>query len=159
MNSTYVKIGVFVLIVGLLTACGAPATNTPASSPTGSVPLDTQAPTYPPVSTAAAAPTDTAVATELATQGAPVSFAHDVLPIMESRCANCHGGDRVEKGLNLKTYAELMAVLKMDPWSQQGTLQTVNWLNLLQTRKCQSAAPSSRLLKSRSSLNGSTRAR
>jgi hypothetical protein len=37
-----------------------------------------------------------------------VSFAHDVLPIIESRCINCHGGQRTEKNLSLKTYADMM---------------------------------------------------
>ena len=110
MKSTFVKIAIFVLIVGLLTACGSQVTNTPASSPTEQVapaissPLETEMPTNPPLSTDTAAP-----ATEPAAQSAAVSFAHDVLPIIESRCTNCHGGERVEKGLNLKTYTELMA--------------------------------------------------
>ena len=114
MKSTHVKIAIFVLIVGLLTACGTQAANTPTSSPTEAVALDTQAPTNPPLSTHTAAPTDPAVATEPATatqpaaQGATVSFAQDVLPIIESRCTNCHGGERTEKSLNLKTYADMM---------------------------------------------------
>jgi len=102
------------LIIGLLTACGSQATNAPATSPTETVTPNTQAPTDPPLSTDTAAPTDTAAATEPATatepaaQDATVSFAHDVLPIIESRCINCHGGDRTEKDLSLKTYADIM---------------------------------------------------
>ena len=64
MKSTYVKIAIFVLLVGLLTACGTQATHTPASSPTEAVALETQAPTNPPLSTDTAAPTDTTAATE-----------------------------------------------------------------------------------------------
>lgn len=116
MKSTYVKIGIFVLIVGLSTACGSQGVNTPASisQATEAVAPASQVPTDLPLSTDTAAPTDTAVATEAtavtesAMQGPTVSFAHDVLPLIESRCINCHGGNRVEKGLNLKTYAELM---------------------------------------------------
>jgi mono/diheme cytochrome c family protein len=37
-----------------------------------------------------------------------VSFANDVLPIFESRCFSCHGGDKTEKGLDLKTYDSVM---------------------------------------------------
>ena len=96
MKSTYVKFALFVLIVGLLTACGTQATNTPAAAPTESVAPATEAPTSAP-------------ATEPAAQGATVSFATDILPIIESRCINCHGGDRTEKGLSLKTFADLMA--------------------------------------------------
>jgi uncharacterized membrane protein len=42
-------------------------------------------------------------------QGATVSFANDVLPIIQSRCINCHGGERTQEGLSLKSHAELMA--------------------------------------------------
>jgi mono/diheme cytochrome c family protein len=110
MKSTYVKIALFVLLVGLLAACGTQATNTPAAAPTESVAPATQAPTTAPAATVTSAPaTEAAAATEPASQGATVSFATDILPIIESRCINCHGGDRTEKGLNLKTFADLMA--------------------------------------------------
>jgi mono/diheme cytochrome c family protein len=147
MKSTYVKIAIFVLIVGLLTACGSQATNTPASSPTEAValdissPLGAQAPTNPPVYTDAAAPTDTAAATEPAAQGATVSFAHDVLPIMESRCANCHGGDRVEKGLNLKTYAELMAGSENGPVVTAGDAADSKLVELITNQKMPKRGP------------------
>jgi hypothetical protein len=38
-----------------------------------------------------------------------VSFSADVLPILESRCVNCHGGDRIEGEFLLRSYDELMA--------------------------------------------------
>jgi hypothetical protein len=38
-----------------------------------------------------------------------VSFASDVLPVLENRCVQCHGGERTEEGLVLTTYADLMA--------------------------------------------------
>ena len=40
---------------------------------------------------------------------ATVSFANDVLPILESRCVNCHGGERTERGLSLRSYEDVMA--------------------------------------------------
>jgi mono/diheme cytochrome c family protein len=40
--------------------------------------------------------------------GTTVSFTNDILPIIQSRCINCHGGDRTEKGLNLKTYNNIL---------------------------------------------------
>ena len=52
------------------------------------------------------APAEEAPAEEPA---AAVSFSADVQPILDSRCANCHGGERVEGGFILLTYAELMA--------------------------------------------------
>jgi mono/diheme cytochrome c family protein len=109
MKLTHGKIAIFVLIVGVLTACESQSANIPASLPTHAVAPATEAPTHPPLSTDTTAPTDTAaVNTEPAAQGATVSFVKDVLPIIESRCINCHGGDRTEKNLNLKTYADMM---------------------------------------------------
>jgi hypothetical protein len=118
--STYVKFALLVLIVGLLTACGAQATATPASAPTEAVarateaPTETAAPTEAPTEAVATeAPATESAATEAATQpaveGATVSFANDVLPIIESRCIGCHGGDRTEEDLDLKTHASIMA--------------------------------------------------
>ena len=141
MKSTYVKIAIFVLLVGLLTACGTQATHTPASSPTEAVALETQAPTNPPLSTDTAAPTDTTVATEPAAatqpaaQGATVSFVHDVLPIIESRCTNCHGGERTEKGLNLKTYAEMMQGSENGPVVTAGNAADSTLVELITNQK------------------------
>lgn len=118
MKSTYVKIGLFVLIVGLLTACG--SQSTPTSAPTEAVAPATEAPTDVPPATDTSVPTEPAAATEApatesaaatqpAVEGATVSFATDILPIIESRCIGCHGGDRTEEGLVLKTHADIMA--------------------------------------------------
>jgi hypothetical protein len=54
-----------------------------------------------PTATPTPLPTDTTVST--------VSFANDVLPIMKSRCINCHGGQKMEEGLDLTSYQTLMA--------------------------------------------------
>jgi len=153
MNSMYVKIAIFVLLVGLLTACGTQATNTPASSPTEAVALDipsplvTQASTNPPLSTDTAAPTDTTAATEpaAATQpaapGATVSFAHDVLPIIESRCTNCHGGERTEKGLNLKTYTDMMQGSENGPVVTAGNAADSKLVELITNQKMPKRGP------------------
>jgi mono/diheme cytochrome c family protein len=37
------------------------------------------------------------------------SFSKDVMPILQSRCVNCHGGRRTQKGLDMTSYANLMA--------------------------------------------------
>ena len=58
MKSTYVKIALFALIVGLLSACGAPPTEAPAAT---SAPTDTATP-------ATEAPTETSAATEAPTE-------------------------------------------------------------------------------------------
>ena len=145
MKSMYVKIAIFVLIVGLLTACGSQSTNTPASAPTEAV--DTQAPTNLPLSTATAAPTDTAiatepaVATEPAAQGATVSFANDILPIIESRCINCHGGQRTEKELDMKTFDSLMAGSENGPVVTPGDAAHSKFVELVATQKMPKRGP------------------
>jgi len=72
------------------------ASSTPEPSPTPTPepsPVPTETPTVAPT---LAAPAGT-------------SFAQDVLPIFERRCVKCHGGERTEEGLVLKTYADVMA--------------------------------------------------
>lgn len=110
MKSVYIKVAAFIMIVGLLSACGSQSTGTPASQPTEAVAPANEAPIQTALSADNVAPMEPAAATEpaTATEGATVSFVNDVLPIIESRCVNCHGGDRVEEGLNLKTYDSMM---------------------------------------------------
>jgi mono/diheme cytochrome c family protein len=119
MKSMYVKTVVSILIVGLLAACGAPPTEAPASTPapTEEVAPATEAPTEAPTATEAPATeepteapaTEPASATQPVVEGATVSFSTDILPIFESRCIGCHGGERTQEGLDLKTHASLMA--------------------------------------------------
>jgi mono/diheme cytochrome c family protein len=116
MKSGFMKLALFTLIVALLAACGTPPEGIPVSGPTELVEASaTTAPTDPPTATDTAAPTDPATATEPATatqpaaEGASVSFTNDILPIFESRCINCHGGDRTQEGLDLKTHASMLA--------------------------------------------------
>jgi mono/diheme cytochrome c family protein len=111
MKSMKVKFVVLLLLAGVLSACASPATNTPASQPTQAPALATEAP-----ATAPAAATDTsAPAVEntptagTTASGASVSFANDILPMLQSRCVNCHGGQRTEHELNLNSYAGVMA--------------------------------------------------
>ncbi|HET9912087.1 MAG TPA: c-type cytochrome domain-containing protein, partial [Anaerolineales bacterium] len=59
-----------------------------------------------------AAATEPAAATQPTGQspeGATVSFSADILPMFQSRCIGCHGGERTQEGLDLKTHASLMA--------------------------------------------------
>ena len=146
MKSTYVKIALFVLIAGLLTACGGQATNPPASvsQPTQAVgpvvlsPLATEAPTNPPLSTDTFA---TATEPAVAAQGATVSFAHDVLPILGSRCTNCHGGERTEKGLNLKTYTDIMQGSENGPVVTAGNATNSKLIELILNQKMPKRGP------------------
>ena len=101
---------IILLLIGLLSACGNQPADVPASPPTeGPVPA-TEASSasvadtaVPPTEVQAEAPTIEPAAS------VGVSFANDILPILESRCVNCHGGDRIEEGLLMRSYAELMA--------------------------------------------------
>jgi len=146
MKLTYVKFALFVLVAGSLTACGGQATNTPASvsQPSEAVaaaissPLATQAAANPPVSTDTSAPVTEPAA---APQGAPVSFSHDVLPILESRCSNCHGGERTEKDLNLKTYTDMMQGSENGPVVTAGNAADSKLIELILNQKMPKRGP------------------
>lgn len=109
------KLFIFTLLIGLLTACGSPATEIPASLPTEEPATPTQASTNIPAPTDTAIPTnttapmDTAVpATQASNQGVTVSFANDIQPLLKNRCGNCHGGNKTEEGLNLLSYEAII---------------------------------------------------
>ena len=118
MNSPKALIIILFLIAGLLSACGSQPTDTPvpAAQPTQAsidapAPTDTAViPTEAPASQPTEAPT-----TDPAGKTSPVSFANDVMPILNSRCVNCHGGDRTEEELVMTGYAGLMAGSKNGP--------------------------------------------
>ena len=114
MKSTYIKIVLFLLIAGLLSACGASPAEAPTAPATDTAAPATESPTDVPPVTDTAAATEPPAATEApvtqpAAGGATVSFANDILPLIESRCIGCHGGDRTEEGLDLKTHASILA--------------------------------------------------
>jgi hypothetical protein len=82
---------------------------------------DTPTPTQPPADT----PTHTEEsATAVPEEPAPpaVSFSADVLPLLESRCARCHGAGRAEGGLNLTSYADLMDGAVVAPGDSSASL-------------------------------------
>lgn len=117
MKSMYSRIVVTLLLIGLLSACGSQATNTPVpvseltkpvAAPTQTV-ADTLAPTDTAVPTSSPVPPTEALVTQASSQGATVSFANDILPLLNNRCANCHGGNRTEEGLNLLSYGAIMS--------------------------------------------------
>jgi uncharacterized membrane protein len=146
MKSTYVKIALFLLIVGLLSACGAPATEAPTSQPTETSAPATEPPTETPASTDTAAPTEPpavteAPATEPAAGGATVSFANDVMPIIQSRCIGCHGGDRTEEGLDLKAHASIMAGSSNGPVIVPGDAANSLLVELVATQKMPKRGP------------------
>jgi len=108
------------LTIGLLSACGSQPTKTPTSTMTKEIVPATATSTNTPLATNTITPTNTATPTEtlqpteestaeLSTTTTGVSFANDVFPILQGWCIKCHGDDRVEEGLSMKTYADLMS--------------------------------------------------
>jgi len=84
-------------------------TDPPAVPEPSPAPTDTPAPEPTPTE---ARPANTPAPVEESDQ---VSYRQDVLPILERRCIKCHGGTRddgsvrIEEGLDLRTYASLLA--------------------------------------------------
>ncbi len=108
------KLLILFVLIGFLTACGGQPTDAPASSAGEAVPAtdappatDTTVPPSDPGNPAVVVPTTPP--TQASAQAATVTFASDVAPILQSRCWNCHGGDRIEEGLDLTAFAAIMA--------------------------------------------------
>ena len=101
MVSKKVTLIVLLLIVGLVSACSSSATATKAPA--------TQAAAVGASDTPAAMATEAIAATTPAAAAAGVSFTDNILPIFQNSCINCHGGERIEKGLSLRTYADMMS--------------------------------------------------
>jgi mono/diheme cytochrome c family protein len=111
MFSKKVKFVLLLFIVGLLSACASNATQTPALQATENVVPATAAPqTQAPANTAAATSTSApAVQDTPAASTAAISFTKDIVPILDNKCVNCHGADRIEEGLKLQTYNDVFA--------------------------------------------------
>jgi ABC-type transport system substrate-binding protein len=72
---------------------------------------------------------------------AGVSFASDVMPILQSRCFNCHGGERVEEDLQVGSYEELMAGSKNGPVIVPGDAANSLLVELIATQKMPKRGP------------------
>jgi hypothetical protein len=112
-------LGVLVVVMIVLSACGGQANTadnpaTPVEN--GSNDADTSEEQPAPTDAASEpAPTEEMVEPEPTEEmtdessGTSVSFSADVFPILDSRCINCHGGDRIEGELIMRSYDDLMA--------------------------------------------------
>jgi len=112
----------FMIILGMvivLAACGQsnpaqdPAVSNASSSDSGVVADSTSAPTITESSAVEATPTEempepTATTEETATVVDGVSYGADVSQIIQSRCINCHGGEKIEGELVMLSYEDLM---------------------------------------------------
>jgi len=102
--------------VVLLTACSGPAAsqtggnNQSVASVTPEV-LHTEAEATLTSTSTEVIPTETSQPTQASTAETEmmVSFANDINPILQSRCVSCHGGSQPVRGLDMSTYASLMA--------------------------------------------------
>ena len=91
----------------LIAACAAPAATEPATAPTtGPSQPARPAPAMDSPTLVATAPGE--APTQPAASG-PVSFSRDLIPIFNETCIKCHGGEKTEKGLDMKSYAALLA--------------------------------------------------
>jgi len=114
MKALNFKIILSILVIGLLSACGSQPTEAPASQPTEVSAPASEVPASPTEAVIAPTETPTEIPTQVPTAepasgAATVSFANDIKPLLDSRCVNCHGGERVQEGLNLTTHVNLMA--------------------------------------------------
>ncbi|MDO9084618.1 MAG: c-type cytochrome domain-containing protein [Anaerolineaceae bacterium] len=122
MQIFHARIHKFLLLWGLLlsmfilVACSAtPATQvdpSAASTPLEAISEPAIENEVLPTETIVEQPSPTATSQPSATDTPPeenfVSFSNDVYPIIEFRCLNCHGGEKIEEGLNLTDYFGLM---------------------------------------------------
>ncbi len=99
------------LLTLVLSACGGQTPQTPpeAGVPTQAAVQPTTVPTSTIAATDAVPATETIVPATEAPTTAETSFANDVLPILTSSCADCHGGNQTKAGLDLTKYESLMA--------------------------------------------------
>ncbi|MFT3893130.1 MAG: hypothetical protein QM730_15990 [Anaerolineales bacterium] len=141
MKSNIFKFALIVLTIGILTACGSQPTEAPASMPTAAVVPATEAPTNPPADSPTSAPATEAPTAATSGQGSAVSFINDVLPLLESRCVSCHGGERTSEGLSLKSYAELMTGSNNGPVVTAGDANNSLIVELVATQKMPKRGP------------------
>jgi len=125
-----------ILLAGLLTSCGVGPTETPATStPAFTAPTDTALPTQA-VSQPTVPPTSDSSA-----QTATVSFSADVFPILQSRCINCHGGNKVEKGLIMTSHADILAGSENGPVITPGDASNSLMAELILAQKMPKRGP------------------
>jgi mono/diheme cytochrome c family protein len=142
MNNKHIlSIAIILLVSIFLAGCGAQAPVDPAvtNAPQSADPQPE--PTEMTESEPTAVPTE---APEEAPADAPtgeVSFANDIVPIIQSRCINCHGGDRIEEGLLLRTYDEILAGSENGPVIVPGDVANSLFVELVANQKMPKRGP------------------
>lgn len=149
LNRKTIFVLTFILAAGLVLAGCATQTGTepasvqaaptqPAFTPQGA-PTETVefAPTEAAAEPTAAAPTEAPASAPAAT----ISFTGDVLPIIQSRCVRCHGEDRIEEGLLMRTYDEIMAGSENGPVVVPGDPANSKMVELVTNQKMPKRGP------------------
>lgn len=112
-NKTTLILTIGLLLSIVLAGCGtqAAAEDPQEALPTPNVEITAaESPTEaPPQAAPTEVPAEAPTEAPASGSSASVSFANDVFPIIQSRCINCHGGDRIEEGLVMLSHADLMA--------------------------------------------------
>ncbi|HEY2981736.1 MAG TPA: cytochrome c [Anaerolineales bacterium] len=130
MNRNLLLLAGASMVLALVLAACAPATATTAPS----------TPTAPPATLGAASAT--APAPAFANTGnLSVSFSADILPLFESRCASCHGGQRTEKALNLLSYTAVVKGSQNGPVIVAGDAAASKLATLVATGKMPKRGP------------------
>jgi uncharacterized membrane protein len=78
---------------------------------------------------------------QTAAEVAKVSFANDVLPVLKNRCERCHGSQRTEAGLDLSSYAGVMAASARGPVVIPGSAATSRLVEVIVSGRMPSGGP------------------
>jgi cytochrome c553 len=109
----------FAVILGLVVLFLAACASQPASSSISKAPLPQKNSDGTIINSTQSGSTPTAVATIVSqnngTAKSDVSFSRDIMPLLQTSCISCHGGEKTSKGLDLKTFAGLMAGSQFGP--------------------------------------------
>lgn len=81
------------------------------------------------------APTSTSV------PAAAVSFSKDVLPLLNARCVSCHGPGAPSAGLNLSSYADVLAGSRSRPVVVPGSAATSRLVDAISTGRMPLGGP------------------
>jgi uncharacterized membrane protein len=71
----------------------------------------------------------------------PVSFSKDVMPILQTSCVKCHGGEKINRGLDMTTYEKLMTGSVKGPVIVAGNAENSTLFTMVQQGKMPKQGP------------------
>ncbi|MBN1450050.1 MAG: hypothetical protein JW963_03470 [Anaerolineales bacterium] len=129
----------------VLAGCGTQAASEPvaieAPQNADQQPAPTEMAAPAPTEVPAEAPAEVPTEAPAEVSSAAVSFTNDVMPIIQSRCINCHGGDRIEEGLVMHSYDELLAGSENGPVIIPGDVANSLLVELVTNQKMPKRGP------------------